>query len=621
MTLTAPTIVAPANGGSYATNNPALSVSFVYTGPDIGVKIEVQIDRENTFGNFSGERQTFFMDAAPATSGQLNKNLLSCPGTVALTAGTWCIRALCQEYSTGTQSAWSTVNTFTDSASPFGSSLQPTGAISVPYLVGSNLHLSWVYNNPLTTPQHGYIISIGRVSDGAFVWKSQMIGGFATEVPTPNPFADVPLTFFDGISPMFHAAGGPWANADVRDQLLFWNLTLKDTNGVTGLVSANQQFYIRPRPVIAITSAAIGRPFDALAWTFSATDSRTQASYQVDIYNHPTSTPVIDPAHLVFSKRFAGASLLFDPDGRFRYVNGQWYSRVLTVTDSANVTQTVTQTVQAVWPDPALPASLTADTSAHDTTGRVRLTWPNTNKATSGFIAWRLYRKLATDTLWTLLVNDQDGTLTTHTFDDFNAPTGVAINYAVTQVADTTGDGDAAESAFTTQATTTITTNFYWLATPYDPDQPMLVFQLNPTQDTFTDPYETAEILLIGRGRRKEYGTRWGYTGTLVCQLRERTDLTARGQRLLLNQVKAAKRSMYLRNPFGDVFFVAIDDIQFERDAGVGHFEFGTLTVPYSEVVADDAVVSPAATDVSINRYPLIIGDPVFGRLSRSNRV
>lgn len=60
---------------------------------------------------------------------------------------------------------------------------------------------------------------------------------------------------------------------------------------------------------------------------------------------------------------------------------------------------------------------------------------------------------------------------------------------------------------------------------------------------------------------------------------------TARQQRLDIEELAALDRPLYLRTPFGDLFYVSPGDISFDRLAGVGpSAEFGDLTIPYLEV-------------------------------------
>lgn len=103
--------------------------------------------------------------------------------------------------------------------------------------------------------------------------------------------------------------------------------------------------------------------------------------------------------------------------------------------------------------------------------------------------------------------------------------------------------------------------------------------------DAFTDEYESAEILLIGRGRRVETGTRWGLRGTLTVQIYDQPGLTAAAQVVALRTLRAAGVTVVMTDAFGTATNVRLGDIQYERMAGVGDREYMTVTVPYMEVI------------------------------------
>jgi hypothetical protein len=95
-----------------------------------------------------------------------------------------------------------------------------------------------------------------------------------------------------------------------------------------------------------------------------------------------------------------------------------------------------------------------------------------------------------------------------------------------------------------------------------------------------------AHINLIGRGRRVEYGTRYGQQGSLTAQLRNTPEITARGQRIAIEMLRNAQLKTYLRNPFGDVWAVALNSAQFTRVPGTGLHEAVDVTIEYAEISA-----------------------------------
>jgi hypothetical protein len=61
-------------------------------------------------------------------------------------------------------------------------------------------------------------------------------------------------------------------------------------------------------------------------------------------------------------------------------------------------------------------------------------------------------------------------------------------------------------------------------------------------------------------------------------------DYTARQQRLALEAMRQRKRSIFIRNPFGDIFRASTGNISVDRIAGTGRTEFTDIEIPYSEV-------------------------------------
>jgi len=128
----------------------------------------------------------------------------------------------------------------------------------------------------------------------------------------------------------------------------------------------------------------------------------------------------------------------------------------------------------------------------------------------------------------------------------------------------------------------TVATDDYWLI---DPDDYMNSVRLHHvTGDSFTEEFEETFLNVIGRGRKHEIGTRYGFAGTLNAQLFDLPGITAREQRLRLEVLRNERKGLYLRNPFGDIWQVSAGAIQISRRAGVGLREFADVTIPYTEI-------------------------------------
>jgi hypothetical protein len=48
--------------------------------------------------------------------------------------------------------------------------------------------------------------------------------------------------------------------------------------------------------------------------------------------------------------------------------------------------------------------------------------------------------------------------------------------------------------------------------------------------------------------------------------------------------MRQRKRSIFIRNPFGDIFRASTGNISVDRIAGTGRTEFTDIEIPYSEV-------------------------------------
>lgn len=139
-------------------------------------------------------------------------------------------------------------------------------------------------------------------------------------------------------------------------------------------------------------------------------------------------------------------------------------------------------------------------------------------------------------------------------------------------------------------AAVTVTSEDYWLV---DPTSSLAARLYHVIAESMSDEYEEEEIILIGKGRKMDYGTRLGNSGQLTAQLWDVPAdpvnavpaKSARQQKAELDLLKTMRHTIYLRNPFGDVLAVTPGNITFERLPGVGLREYGTVTIPYKEVV------------------------------------
>ena len=235
----------------------------------------------------------------------------------------------------------------------------------------------------------------------------------------------------------------------------------------------------------------------------------------------------------------------------------------------------------AAWPAPDAPLAVIVDTSAVDnpSVGAVQVTW-NAASHDPTFSHWRAYRRIYGTSAW-----ESIGTSTAKTgrgeIMDYLFESSRIYEYGMSQVAFRYFNEEAESPIVTIQAQPE--SNKYWLIHGTDPTFNLLLGYV--VSDSFTEQYETFDDKIIGRGRRVEIGTRWGYEGSLTLHLR---DLDSRGSSLELQEIlafKAGRVDAFLRVPFGHIWKVSIGDIGVERMSGVGRREFSNVTIPYFEVV------------------------------------
>lgn len=211
----------------------------------------------------------------------------------------------------------------------------------------------------------------------------------------------------------------------------------------------------------------------------------------------------------------------------------------------------------------------------YDSLGYVRVTWDNSDES-PGWEAWRVYRR-DNDVAgpWTL-VQEVTVAAANYTVDDYLAPANRDLDYAVVEV--TTGN---VEGSYTPVAASPVGTN-YWLVD--DTDTNLTLRLEHVTDDSFDEEYEEDTILLIGRGRKKDIGTRWGFAGSINAMIRTKNGKSALDQYTELKAIRAANNVCYLRSPFGDVFKIALSGLDFDRIPETGTDLALEVSFDYEEI-------------------------------------
>jgi hypothetical protein len=196
-----------------------------------------------------------------------------------------------------------------------------------------------------------------------------------------------------------------------------------------------------------------------------------------------------------------------------------------------------------------------------------------------------VYRRYLPSGDWKLIFETDDNLVMQ--YDDWLFEPGIMVQYNVTQIG--TRFGTPIESPLGYRMTLTGAevetrsytplSDRYWIICLEDPS---LTVALSASEAPETEEYESESYGLIGRGRHRDYGTRWGYVGSLTVKIREHDNRSE--TRLAVERLRMEQRTYYLRTPFGRVHPVAIGDLSWTPLAGVGNAEMGDLVIPYEEV-------------------------------------
>ena len=207
--------------------------------------------------------------------------------------------------------------------------------------------------------------------------------------------------------------------------------------------------------------------------------------------------------------------------------------------------------------------------------------WSSTKPG--NWVAYRVYRRTDEQPSWQRLTHITTN-VSSYLFRDWLAPANMVCEWAVVRVTDESGN--LVESAKDPIHAAIPNSDHYWLIHPQNSS--LTVLLNNVESEEVEDEEEKETMHLIGRGRKVDLGDFLGVKGSLSATIRDRVFPDGRSGREQLRKIKSLKESqslVYLRNPFGDVWPVKLGAISFTRESGVGVREFGSLTIPYEEVI------------------------------------
>jgi hypothetical protein len=538
----APTVLTPAAGATVTTDNPTLGATLPAVSEGRTVKGQWQLA---TDAAFSVNLKTITeADSDLRVSGSTTEVI---PAASSLTQTIWYMRARVVDQF-GNTGSWSASQSFTVNHQPSTNNWSPTGATTLQY--GATNTFSWLFSDPSASDsQRAYQFVIERNDTGATVVDTGKTVSSAGSINVAIPAAQ-------------------------KDQPLRWRVRVWDQDDVASAWSSYQPFYVSDPPVITITNPSndgvqIGTGRPTITWTLDAQTVGT--TYRAQFIR------VLDNVVVHDSGITGGSPLAYSPAYTI-LDNNISYRLDLTVTDNVGLSTTAHRTFTTSYQAPAT-VLYTVNSSQYADSGYVLVDWSGMNPD-NYFSSWRVYRRALDDTDWIML--EEFTAINVRQYQDWMALSGVPYLYAVSQVADRSGLLFESVLNPTPELIQPISDQ-YWLINPEDSSVNFLLH--NVTGEEFTREIEQETYVVIGRGRRTDYGTDLGHAGTLTAQLRNKTNgLTARQQKQAIELLQGSRSSYYVRNPFGDIFLVSLGTLSISRIAGTGTDEFCTVQLPYTEV-------------------------------------
>lgn len=378
---------------------------------------------------------------------------------------------------------------------------------------------------------------------------------------------------------------------------LYWSVRFWSKTDTVGNYATYETFSMVDRPTLTVTAPTEAQVLTSgnIALTVTPTTFAGATASQVRVELWTAGAAVWSQ---ISNGTWASGTPIAISGGAATLNNSTSYQYRVTVTDSNGVDSTqFVRNFSTAYTIPAGPAAaLTLDSTNFHTLGYVSLTWSGTTHD-ADFLAWQVERRdlqINVDTGATLetgpwnVIGRNYQIVAACNFRDYLAPVNYKSEYRIKEIALKFN----AEIISTTNITATTgwhnTQPMYWLVGGINGSSSTIttVKLYNTTGDTFTLEEERAEFNLIGRGRYSEKGTSLGVRGELAFKIRGTNDgLTPRQKRQQLETFKDAYVSGWLKSPFGDVYKVAVGDMNVTRLSGVGVSEFVDVNVPYTEVV------------------------------------
>lgn len=485
-------VLAPASGSIIISNKPTLRGTHKWgvNLPPYRTKLQFQLATDSAFTTNLRTITEPDSDLIRANN-TLTSSVVTSDEVVSsisqLFSSTWFIRQRAID-ETGYAGPWSPSITFTVSHPPVGANLYPTASKVFVYGQGS-VTFSWTFTDPAPGDfQTAYQVVISDSNTGAVIVDT---GKVTSASKSASPL--IPVT--------------------AKDIDLQWTLTLWDSDNAAGPISTPQLFSVTDSPIPVIVTPSANQVLNAanptISWNTGISGVKTQTQYRVYV---SSGGIIIYDSGLVNSSNTSHQI----PTGYLS--NNGAYTVSVYVKDNYNLTATAVQLFTTNWVPPTSRSLSSVYLATYSKFGYVHLVLDPTGFDVD-FMGWNVYRRKYGETAWTLLAT-LTKTSDLVTYRDYTAASGVKYQYAMTQLADRFGDYVESNIAVTSIFTVQPQAESYWLIDDVTPANSFPLFQVSA--DAFEDEYEEASYNVIGRGRHVDYGDRFGYSGTLTCQLRPR---------------------------------------------------------------------------------------------------
>lgn len=528
--------------GSVGSNTPNLTVDAVGDQSMSNYKRKlIPIIQLAAAADFSGT--TYTNDVGSTLQWAASPTRLYWNGVAgSIPSGTYYVRMRFRD-EVGAYSSWIAGANATITVSATASSLSPGGGSVIPYALTTQL--SWTYNDLVVgSAQTAYQVIVYRSDTSAVVLDTGKVVSAANSATVAISDA-------------------------LKEVALYWTVKVWNTQDYGGATSSSALFTLTEPAALTFTQPVgstvnTGRP----TFSWSVGGLYPLKSWTLAVRRQSDNV-------LIWSKSGGVGGYPVTPPNNI-LVDDITYVATLTVTNTANGITTATKTFTADYTPPDSPLYTVSNTS-YVTFGYVTISWASATPATA-FYSWQVYRREQGESTWNLIFNTTDKTI--RSYQDWMVSNGVTYEYTVSQIALVVDSYQ--ESALVSLGSYAVPdVGAYWLI---DPDDNVNNVMIGVVSDSFNYTMEEALIPVLGRGNVKEYGTDFGFQGDLELTIRNSSYGSPRYVFEKIMFLRDMRKTLTLRDPFGNISDVGLGSISMSHLAGTGANEMFNMSIHVDEV-------------------------------------